>query len=303
MPFARRSFLQSMFGGLGLMSAIPATGHAAEDSQPFVAAFLTDTHLPAGKPEVAERVAGLIDSIQSRQTAPQLFIFGGDNIFAVDGNQSNEQTDEQFRLWNENVMSRLKCPSVSVIGNHDIRWKERVADKPEEYLEKARATATYKMPSRYYRKEHGGWTFLLLDVFQHSGCELDAAQWSWLKEQLQQGDTPVCVVTHAPLMSATHFLEPSTDRGKGYSIPSGWSPQGLTKFRTLFQEHPRVKLCLSGHMHTCDRVEIDETAYVCGGAVSGNWWHQADYLGFGPTWIELQLYPDGRWTHTRQKWS
>lgn len=303
MPFARRSFLQSLLGGLGIVSAIPATSHAADDSQPFVAAFLTDTHLPAGKPEVAKRVAGLIDSIQTRQTPPQLFIFGGDNIFAVDGKQTDEQTDEQFRLWNENVMSHLKCPSVSVIGNHDIRWKDRVADKPDEYLEKARATATYKMPSRYYRQEHGGWTFLLLDVFQHSGCELDAAQWDWLKEQLQQGDTPVCVVTHAPLMSATHFLEPSTDRGKGYTIPSGWSPQGLTKFRTLFQEHPRVKLCLSGHMHTCDRVEIDETTYVCGGAVSGNWWHQEDYLGFGPTWIELQLFPDGRWTHTRQKWS
>ena len=34
-------------------------------------------------------------------------------------------------------------------------------------------------------------------------------------------------------------------------------PQGLVRFRELFKQNPRVRLCLSGHMHTCDRVDID----------------------------------------------
>jgi 3',5'-cyclic AMP phosphodiesterase CpdA len=189
-----------------------------------------------------------------------------------------------------------------VIGNHDIRWTERSADKPEDYLEKSRAIAAFDMPARYYRREQGGWSFLLLDTFQRPGCELDEVQWKWLEEQLSTGDTPVCIVTHAPLLTATHFLEPVTDKGRGYTIPEGWSPKGLVRFRELFRKHPRVKLCLSGHMHTSDRVEIDHAAYVCGGAVSGNWWGQGDYLGFGPCWIEVQLHADGTWSHQRQPW-
>lgn len=301
MSIARRSFLQSVLVGLGL--AAQAGTASAADEQPFVAAFLTDTHLPAGKPEIAQRVAKLIDSIQSRPEPPKLFLFGGDNVMAVDGGQTEEQTDEQFQLWRENVIDRLKVPGLSAIGNHDIRWKERNTEKPDEFREKNRAVAAFKMPSRFFRQEHGGWTFLMLDTFQWSGCELDEPQWTWLERQLSEGETPVCVVTHAPLLSATHFLEPSTDKGKGYSIPSGWSPQGLVKFRDLFHKHPRVKLCLSGHMHTCDRVEIDHTAYVCGGAVSGNWWSAGEYLGFPPLWIELRLFPDGRWSHERITWS
>jgi 3',5'-cyclic-AMP phosphodiesterase len=303
MAFARRSFLQSLFAGFGGWAGAQAAGASSAESQPFRAAFLTDTHLPAGKPDIAGRVTRLIDAIQARPKPPGLFIFGGDNVFAVDGGQTVEQTTEQFRLWKEIVQNRLSVPSVSVIGNHDIRWKERSADRPEEFREKSRAVAAYGMPARYYRTEHGGWTFLLLDTFQWSGCELDDDQWTWLAQQLSEGDSPVCIVTHSPLLSATHFLEPGTDKGKGYSIPAGWSPQGLVRFRELFRQHARVKLCLSGHMHTCDRVEIDQTAYVCGGAVSGNWWGKGDYLGFGPCWMEFLLYPDGRWTHERRAWA
>ncbi|WP_437191564.1 metallophosphoesterase family protein [Planctomicrobium sp. SH527] len=309
MPFIRRSFLKSIVGGsfawgAGVTLASEAKVEASHAEKPFVFAFLTDTHLPAGNPKIAQRVAALIDSIQSRSLSPELFVFGGGNVSAVDGQKtSDESTTEQFRQWKTSVMDRLKVPSLSCIGNHDIRWNDGSVEQPLEFKEKARAIETYNMPSRYYSAEHGGWTFLLLDTFQWSGCELDEPQWEWLAGQLEKGETPVCIVTHAPLFSATHFLEPQTDNGKGYTIPAGWSPRGLVKFRELFLKHPRVKLCLSGHMHTCDRVDVDQTSYVCGGAVSGRWWNPKDYLGFGPCWIEVKLYPDGRWSHERQTWS
>lgn len=306
MTFARRTFLQTIFGGSALLGAagtIAAASPRDDEASPLKVAFLTDTHLPAKNDGVSERVAGLIDSIQSGSSAPDLFVFGGDNIMAVDGSQADEDVEDQFRRWKANVRDRLKKPSVSCIGNHDIRWKERSKEKPEAYLEKARALEAYNMPARYYKAEHGGWTFILLDVFQANGCLLDDEQWKWLEATLAEGATPVCVVTHAPLFSATHFFEPQTDTGKGYTVPAGWSPQGLVKFRELFRKHPRVKLCLSGHMHTCDRVDVDQTSYVCGGAVSGNWWGKGGYLGFGPCWIELELHPDGRWSHQRRDWA
>jgi 3',5'-cyclic AMP phosphodiesterase CpdA len=296
--------MQWALGGLGMGAVLhhhEASAARAEDASPLTVAFLTDTHLPHERPEVHARLRALMRRIQSRPTPPDLFVFGGDNVMAVDGDQPDAATDEQFRLWGDVIVSELRVPSLSVIGNHDIRWSDRRADDADARHEKSRALAAFAMPARYYRREHGGWTFLLLDTFQREGCELDEPQWTWLTEQLKQGDTPVCVVTHAPLLSATHFLEPSTADGHGYRVPAGWSPKGLVRFRELFREHARVKLCLSGHMHTCDRVDIDHTSYVCGGAVSGNWWDRADdvYLGFGPTWIELRLHADGRWSHER----
>ncbi|RCS40611.1 hypothetical protein DTL42_24895 [Bremerella cremea] len=310
MSLIRRTFLQSLFGGSlalgsGAALATEAKSGTPDDTSPLVMAFLTDTHQPAGNTDVMNQVGKLIDQIQAQETAPQLFVFGGDNVMSVDGNQSDEQTDIQFRQWKENVIDRLQVPSVSCIGNHDIRWKDRDADKPEAYQEKARAIETFQMPARYYSADHGGWTFFLLDTYQYEGCEIDEAQFAWLEEELKKSDKPALVVTHAPLMSVTHFYEPSIDKGlgKGYSIPGGWSPQRLTQIRDLFRRYPRVKLCLSGHMHTVDRCDVDNTTYICGGAVSGNWWGKQDYLGFAPTWIEVKLYPDGQWSHQQHAWT
>lgn len=310
MPLVRRSFLQTLFGGslaLGSGAAFAADSKPSnqDDSAPLVMAFLTDTHQPAGNTEVMQRVGKLIDQIQAREDAPQLFVFGGDNVMAVDGSQSDEQTDIQFKQWKENVIDRLQVPSISCIGNHDIRWKDRDANNPGTYQEKARAIETYQMPSRYYSVEHGGWTFFLLDTYQYEGCEIDETQFAWLEEELKKSDKPALVVTHSPLMSVTHFYEPSTDKGlgKGYQVPGGWSPQRLTLMRDLFRRYPRVKLCLSGHMHTIDRCDVDNTTYICGGAVSGNWWSRGDYLGFAPSWIELKLYPSGQWSHQQHAWT
>lgn len=305
MTIFRRSFLQSVLGGgVALSSAAAFASQAESVDEPFIFAFLTDTHLPDGKPDVAERVAKLIDQIQDRPHAPKLVVFGGDNVMAIDGRQSDEKVEQMLGLFKSQVMDRLRIPSLSCIGNHDIRWKDRDADKPDSYAEKRKATETYKMPNRFYSADHGGWTYIMLDTYHYTGCEIDEAQWAWLAEELSKSEQPVCIVTHAPLFSATHFLEPSVDTEKGYAIPPGWSPRGLNRFRELVQKHPRVKLCLSGHMHTCDRVDIDNVTYICGGAVSGNWWHEEEkYLGFPPCWIEVKTYPDGRWSYERQVWT
>jgi hypothetical protein len=110
------------------------------------------------------------------------------------------------------------------------------------------------------------------------------------------------VVTHAPILSATHFLEPSIEKGYTYQVPAGWSPKGIVRFRQLFRKFPQVKLALSGHMHTIDRVEIDHTTYICGGAVSGNWWN-GEYLDFPPSWQEIVLNADGTCSRTVRPWT
>ncbi|MBI1247758.1 hypothetical protein GC197_07900 [bacterium] len=303
MSLLRRSFLQTLLGGgVALSAQYASAAESASEEKPYTFAFLTDVHIRDDRPEVIDSVKKLIDSIQARPEAPDLILFGGDNVFDVAGGQTEQKTAALFKAWQSAVMDRLSTPMMTVIGNHDIHHADHDADNPDAYGEKQRAIETYKMPSRYFRKEQGGWSFYLLDTFQRSGCELDEAQWKWLEEELTQHKQPTCIVTHAPLFSATHFFEPSTDRGagKGYNIPSGWSVQHLIRFRELFQKNPHVKLCLSGHMHTIDRVEVDRTTYICGGAVSGDWWGSGTYLGFQASWMEFKIYPNGRWSHEQQ---
>lgn len=295
----RRQLLQA---GLGIVGGLALSSARAESPAPkgLRVAFLTDTHLPGDKPDVVARVAKLVTDIQARPNPPDLFVFGGDNVMAVDGKQSPEQVQNQFDLWTQTFAKQLKTPFLSVIGNHDIWWK--TSSTSGTHPEKALAVERYQMPNRYFSKVIGGWRFVLLDCFQAAGCELDEEQWTWLEAELKNTGEPICLVSHAPILSVTHFFEPSTAKGHAYQIPAGWSPKGVVRFRELFRSQPHMKLALSGHMHTIDRVEVDHTAYVCGGAVSGAWW-AGDYYGFPPAWVELELQPDGRWTHQIQPWT
>lgn len=292
----RRGFLTGM-GAIGLAATAGVQLAAQEQPAGLRVAFLTDTHLPADRPEIVPRVAQLIDRIQAGAHPPDLFVFGGDNVMNVDRQSTTAaQAEAQMQLWKTTVMDRLRVPSLSVIGNHDIWWG---AAKGEE---KSLALKHFAMPARFYAATHGGWRFLLLDTFHSGGCELDAEQWTWLEAELARETAPTFVVTHAPILSATHFLEPGIEKGYAYNVPAGWSPKGVVRFRHLFRKHPQVKLALSGHMHTVDRVDVDTTSYLCGGAVSGAWWG-GEYLNFPPSWHELLLQPDGTWSRTVLPWS
>ena len=64
----------------------------------------------------------------------------------------------------------------------------------------------------------------------------------------------------------------------------------------LFTKHPNVKVCLSGHLHQVDHVQIKGVDYHCTGAVSGNWWCGA-YDGFSEGYAVVDLFDDGSHTY------
>ena len=76
----------------------------------------------------------------------------------------------------------------------------------------------------------------------------------------------------------------------------------VEKLKELFLRHPRIKLALSGHMHQVDRVDYQGIAYICGGAVSGNWWDAGKYIGFGPAYVMVDLHADGTFRHDVVFW-
>ena len=297
MTIDRRTWL----GGLataGLWGgARPSSGSESAAKRALRVAFLTDSHLPVSPGENA-RMSRMLDRVLGQPDKPELVVFGGDNVMAVDEGDEPitvASAQAQFDNWAARVMDRLNCPSLSVIGNHDIFWKEKESSPAGD--PKRRAIKTYRMPDRYYSRQIGGWKFLLLDTFHVDGCRIDDPQFRWLERELQEGTGPIAVVSHAPILTVTGFLESKVYSEGKYVMPGDWIVADVEKLKDLFLRHPRVKLALSGHMHQVDRVNYHGVNYICGGAVSGNWWDKDKYLGFGPAYVMLDLFADGTFRH------
>jgi 3',5'-cyclic-AMP phosphodiesterase len=279
-----------------------ATHGSAAPGRALRVAFLTDSHLPVS-PGENQRIGKMLDQVLVQHDKPELIVFGGDNVMAVDDDEKTtpDSAQAQFDNWVKKVLDRVACPSVSVIGNHDIFWKDGKASPPVD--PKARAVKAYRMPNRYYSHKAAGWKFLLLDTFHADGCEIDDKQLQWLEHELNEGMEPIILVSHAPILTVTGFLESKVERPGGrYVLPGGWMVSEVEKLKELFLRHPRIKLALSGHMHQVDRVDYQGITYLCGGAVSGNWWDPGKYIGFSPAYVMLDLFTDGTFRHDVVFW-
>ncbi len=285
MSTSRRTLLKAGLGGVAAALTGSAWGAMvpASSKRNWKVILLTDTHVQS--PEQAARAAKGFAMAQARK--PDLIIFGGDNVMNVDGNKTFEDATGQFAKWRDLVSSNIKAPSHSVIGNHDIWWAKE--DHPQATLrDKAMAIKNFDLPGRYYAVAMGDWKLVMLDVFHRDGCYVDAEQMAWLDEELAKSKGPVCLVSHAPILSATHFMELGAPKNGSWAVPTSWQVGNSVDLMKLFWKHPKVKLALSGHMHHIDRVDYHNVTYVCGGAVSGSWWSGA-YHNFPPAFIELEL--------------
>jgi 3',5'-cyclic-AMP phosphodiesterase len=297
----RRAALTGVAGLTGsLSSATPAAPASPESATPrrqrvLRVAFFTDAHVPVQKENLAEKPANarvIRAFARMREEKPDLVIFGGDNIMAVDQGNTEAHARAQFENWTTLVKENVKVPTVSVIGNHDIWYPkdEKPADR------KALAVGAFGMPKRYYAVEKKGWKFLLLDTFHENGCHIDDEQMAWLKREIEGQEKNICLVSHASILTASGFIERGKPEKGGWNIPVGWMVANTNELRDLFLKHPNVRLSLSGHMHHLDRVDYDAVTYICGGAVSGSWWG-GEYLHFPPAFVMLDLNADGTFQH------
>ena len=123
---------------------------------------------------------------------------------------------------------------------------------------------------------------------------IDAQQLVWLEQELKSLNNrrPVVIVSHIPILSVATLMfgNPRTADG-AQQVPAYLMHLDGSAIHGLLREHPNVKVCLSGHLHLRDRCEIDGVTYICGGAVSANWWkgkHQKVEEGYGV----VDLYDD-----------
>jgi Icc protein len=271
-------------------------------------AHLTDVHVQPER-RASDGMIACLHHVQSLKDKPDLILTGGDSVF--DSFEADDaRTKLQWDLWRAALKHENGIAVKSCIGNHDIWGGNKVKSKTtgeEPNYGKKRAIDMLHLSDRYYAFDQAGWHFIVLDSTQPNDAGgytafLDEAQFDWLQRDLRDtpATTPVLVLSHIPIVSVTPILWAREEEGD-LRIKSSHMHTDCMRIKTLFAQHPNVKVCLSGHMHLIDRCDYNGVTYLCDGAVSGNWWkgrHKDCDEGYGI----IDLYTDGTFAHEYAKY-
>jgi 3',5'-cyclic-AMP phosphodiesterase len=295
----RRQMLKATALAAGVSLAAPqfVAKNAAPGTKSRRFAFLTDMHVQPEK-RAGEGYAQALNSLSRLQPAPEFVVTGGDHVMDVmetGASRSRTQWDLYQRVLEENC----QWPVYPVIGNHDV-WGWGVPDKvspSEEGYGKAQALDRLQLSSRFYSFDRDGWHFIALDNIAPRGRsyygDLDPEQMEWLREDLRRTgkQTPVCIFSHIPLLSAAVFLDGDRLGHDHLHVPDSWVHRDLRPLLEVFRLG-NIRLAVSGHLHQVEQILYHGTWYICGGAVCGSWWDGA-YLGFREGYLIFDLSPDG----------
>ena len=285
---------------------LPLTAFAAPAQPPKQRAvrfaYIGDTHItPDLKPMKA--VAACLHHLQNQADKPAFILHGGDVIMDALG-RDKAAVAAQWQAWQQVIKAENSLPIDHCIGNHDI-WG--VADaKSDARYGKAWVQEELKLPNRYRSFARNGWHFIVLDSVQTNPdgswytAHLDESQFAWLENELKSlpASTPVLLLSHIPILSATAFYDQNTVKNGNWALPGSWIHTDATRLFALFHQHPNVKVALSGHMHLLDRSEYNDVTYCCNGAVSGNWWKTDTYHETPAGYALIDLYTDGSFDRT-----
>jgi len=291
-------------------SQSPAHGHGSR-RRALRFAHLTDSHV---QPELraGEGLTACFRHAQSQADKPELIVHGGDHIMSAFGEDA-ARTKLQWDLYTSIVKGEVAVPVESCIGNHDIwGWNKAKSGTTgsEPNYGKKWAQEVLGLSAPYRTFDRAGWRFIILDSVQPDGeffrGELDQPQFDWLKEQLARTprDMHVIIVSHIPILSSTSIvvLPNAEESGREWKISAAAMHIDARRIIKLFDEHPNVRLCLSGHTHLLDRVEFSGVTYICDGTVCGARWkgpNQRCREGYGL----IDLFDDGSFEHAYQPYA
>lgn len=262
MQTSRRDWLRGLgaAGALAIGGSARADGGRAVGERGLRAVWVNDLHFGADDMR-RKGTRELFASIHAIRPAVELVLFGGD-IVDGEGDSGKPNWDGFVPFLHETT----DLPYLYTLGNHD----DGAYSKPDvmDMMGMGRSTA--------WSRELGGWKFIGLDSHAtgyvgHLGDE----QWPWLEAELASTPTttPICVMTHYPILSVTVFFDGDNQEFEGgWKVPLGEMHADARKLKDLFYRHRSVRLCLSGHTHMQDWVEYLGCTYCCGLAASGAWW-------------------------------
>lgn len=282
--------------GAALLGASPAS---AAPRRVLRIAHLTDWHI---QPELGayEGTARALEHASRRRPRPDLILAGGDLIMDSFA-QTRDRTRVQWELYRKVVRNHTDLPIEACIGNHDVwGWHRQRAGTTgsEPQFGKQWAMDELGLTSRYRSFDRAGWHFVVLDSTYPRGdgytARLDDEQFEWLKADLERvpRGTPVLVLSHIPILAVCSFFDGQNEKSGDWVIPGAWMHIDARRLKDLFYRVGNVRLCLSGHEHLVDRVDLLGTTYLCNGAVCGNWW-KGNYHETPPGYGIVDLYSDG----------
>jgi len=300
----RRTILDFFASG-GLFSMWPRTLRATEPTSAqrvLRVAHMTDVHV---QPELRapEGMAACLRHIQELPDKPGLILSGGDHVMDCI-RQPRDRTRVQWNLWKRIVTDENTLPVHSCIGNHDIwGWDKTKSGTTggEPDFGKKWACEVLGLAKPYYSFSKSGWHFIALDSVQPREFEgafcgyLDEAQFDWLERELAgiPVSTPILIWSHIPIISAlATLINPKRSLTQNISIEAGHVHADAARILDLLGLYPNVKLCLSGHLHRVEHVEMKGIHFHCNGAVSGAWWRGKNH-GFAEGYALIDLFDDG----------
>ncbi|PTX99666.1 metallophosphoesterase [Verrucomicrobia bacterium LW23] len=313
----RRSFLRRAAAGVAGLAGLSGLGGAVAASAALASgssrtrtlriAYLTDVHMQPER-RAPEGLAACLRHMQALPDKPALVLGGGDFIHGAMA-ATRERAKLEWDIWTRVLRDELNLPMRTCLGNHDIwGWNQEKsgATGAEPDYGKKWAMDVLGQKSRYYAFSQAGWRFIALDSIQPGEkpgtyvAYLDAEQKAWLKEELLHTPptTPILIWSHVPLISA--LLQLTEKRATPFTpgtVGCNLVHSDGGELSLLFTQHPNVRLCLSGHLHMVEALELRNVMYRCAGSVCGQWW-KGLRDGFAEGYSIVDLYDDG--THDYQ---
>lgn len=284
-----------------LAGAPPA--RAAEPTAPtgsMTVVFFTDIHARTEweAPRAMQQAAEAINAQQA-----DLVICGGDMI--TDGYSSSADMVaprwEAYRAMHD----AIRPEPVVVVGNHDLVGVEPSDGSPAADDPRAEVRARMNLPRTYRSFDRNGYHFILLDSIEVTKDALKYRgfigpdQMEWLRSDLAQvgADTPIVVASHIPLLTGFYQMTGGIEK----SVPSNRGVVNNREVLAAFENH-RLLAVLQGHMHVNEWMRWQDTTFITGGSVCGQWWrgpwHETPE-GFGV----LRLHPDRvEWEYRAYGW-
>ena len=140
---------------------------------------------------------------------------------------------------------------IHIIGNHEFDYE----------LKREDCYKAWGIESSYYSRDVGGLQVIVLDgndtgsPTHESGYPsyIGGPQREWLQKQLEQSDKPVLILSHQPLAGS-------------------WPIDNAKEIQRLFGTHKdKILLCINGHSHIDQLVEVSGVHYLHMNSASYFW--------------------------------
>lgn len=304
----RKVFLQTSAAVIG-SSLLPSLSFAGEaKKKPVRFAHLTDIHVKPGSiPETG--MAKAFQHVQQLKTKVDFIINGGDAIMdALEADKAKTQT--QWDLFKSILQKENSLPIYHTIGNHDVWGWFIKGEKPDkDRLYGKQWVQDILEMKRYYSFAKGNWHIIVLDSTQLNPAggyigKLDESQLEWLQQELAtvSVDKFICIVSHIPVLSiCSGLFFDKTETNGDLLIKRNLMHTDFLALKKIFVKYPKIRVCISGHIHLQDEVEYLGIKYYCNGAVSGNWW-KGSFQEFAPAYAVMELHEDGTSKRTMIKY-